>query len=265
MVESSISRNAQMLGDSALEFSVEAELYELTYYATEPTDTDLVDFLVQLIEDNAPGRRVLDCACGTGEPGLHLADRFSVSLSDASEAGLRIARQKANQAGLDVPEFRVAEWADLSSTFPTRFDAVLCTGNALAQCTTREARRDALAGMAAVLRKKGMLYIDFRADRAAGGSLAPELVEVIGPLDWKGEQLVALVYERFSGCLLERIKDYYRAHPGAASHLTSVISRYLPFTSTDIAEDIASVGLTRITFHDRPGRWPLVAVTAIRS
>lgn len=264
-MEPSSSRNAQVRGNSASDSGLDAELYELTYYATEPTDTELVNFLAQLIEDKAPGRRVLDSACGTGEPGLHLADRFSVSLSDASEPGLRLARHKADQAGLHVSDFRIAEWADLGSVFSARFDAVLCTGNALAQCTTREARRDALAGMAAVLRKEGMLYADFRTDRAAGVPPTSELVEVIGPLDWRGEQLVALIYERLSGHLLERIKDYYRAHPGAASHLTSVISRYLPFTSADIAEDMASVGLTRITFHDRPGRWPLVAVTAIRS
>lgn len=72
--------------------------------------------------------RLLDVGCGTGRHAIELAKRgFSVVGVDLSEAQLRRAREKANEAGVDV-EFRQADARELP--FENEFDAaiMICEG-----------------------------------------------------------------------------------------------------------------------------------------
>lgn len=73
-----------------------------------------------------PGQRVLDLACGTGEPALSLAElvgpRGSVLATDLAEPMLEFARKKAADRGLDNIEFRIAD-AEALDVPPASFDS----------------------------------------------------------------------------------------------------------------------------------------------
>ncbi len=75
------------------------------------------------------GARVLDCACGTGEPGLTAAKiagrNGRVVGTDLSEEMVKLAREKARKAGLDRYEARTADAGALPFEAGI-FDAVLC-------------------------------------------------------------------------------------------------------------------------------------------
>ncbi|MDH5527677.1 MAG: class I SAM-dependent methyltransferase [Nitrospirota bacterium] len=84
-----------------------------------------------LIESVAvrPGDRLLDVACGTGEPGLTVARRLGsqvqVTLTDAAEGMIGAARKKAQREGLDNVQFSAMPAHELN--FPDcTFDRVLC-------------------------------------------------------------------------------------------------------------------------------------------
>src|SRR3954453_24142181 len=92
------------------------------------------------------GRRVLDCAGGTGQLAVGLALRgFDVTACDASPAMVDRARAlaRAHRVALDTA---VRRWEDLDAE-PV-FHAVFCVGNSL---THARDRRAALAGMARVV------------------------------------------------------------------------------------------------------------------
>jgi SAM-dependent methyltransferase len=111
----------------------------------------------------APGARVLDCSAGIGLLAIGLAQRgLDVVATDASEAMIERARELTEQYGVEV-EARVCPWEELGAQgWDERFDVVFCTGNALSHANGREARRAALAQMAGVLRRGGLLVIDAR-------------------------------------------------------------------------------------------------------
>jgi ubiquinone/menaquinone biosynthesis C-methylase UbiE len=77
----------------------------------------------------APGKRVLDIASGTGEPGLPAAEAVGpnghVLLTDQSEEMLGVARAKAEERGLSNVEFRVVDGESLDVE-PGSFDAATC-------------------------------------------------------------------------------------------------------------------------------------------
>lgn len=86
------------------------------------------DALLKALEIH-PGNTVLDVACGTGEPALTLARRMgrrvTITCTDASEAMVDAARNKAKREGIHGVEFccmpaEKLEFADQS------FDRVMC-------------------------------------------------------------------------------------------------------------------------------------------
>lgn len=76
-----------------------------------------------------PGHRVLDIACGTGEPALPAADVVGtngyVLGTDISAEMLAVARDKAQDQGLTNVEFRQVDAEELEAE-PDSFDAVTC-------------------------------------------------------------------------------------------------------------------------------------------
>src|SRR3990172_4931501 len=65
----------------------------------------------------APGHRVLDIACGTGEPAFPAADIVGpagyVLATDQAPEMLAVAREKAAERGLTNIEFRLADGEEL--------------------------------------------------------------------------------------------------------------------------------------------------------
>jgi ubiquinone/menaquinone biosynthesis C-methylase UbiE len=81
------------------------------------------------VADLRSGQRVLDLACGSGQPALTAARLVkpggSVVATDLSEEMVRVARRKANMADMDNIEFRVMDAENIE--FPDEtFDAVTC-------------------------------------------------------------------------------------------------------------------------------------------
>jgi ubiquinone/menaquinone biosynthesis C-methylase UbiE len=81
------------------------------------------------VADLRGGQRVLDLACGSGQPALTAARLVrpggSVVATDLSEEMLRVARRKANMADLDNIEFKQMDAENIEFEDET-FDGVLC-------------------------------------------------------------------------------------------------------------------------------------------
>lgn len=116
---------------------------------------------LQRLLSDAGARRVLDAACGSGGHTLALVDwGFDVVGADASPMMIRLAKQKAQAAGANVP-FVQSDLASLQANLAdhTPFDAVLCLGNSLPHLLSMEELLDALTGMWNVLRPGGLLVL----------------------------------------------------------------------------------------------------------
>lgn len=75
---------------------------------------------------------VLDAAGGTGYPIIELKEMgWDVSYADASTIMLDAFKQKIETKGLSIPIYH-SRWEALSKSIPHTYDAVLCSGNSLA-------------------------------------------------------------------------------------------------------------------------------------
>lgn len=104
-------------------------------------------------------RSVLDCACGTGDHAIALAQRgYRVTGSDISAQMIARAKANAERVGVAVP-FVVARFQDLYSTLNVQFDAVLCLGNSLPHVLTDADALKSLLNMRVCLRSEGVLIL----------------------------------------------------------------------------------------------------------
>src|SRR5215217_8548583 len=99
-----------------------------------------------VLDQLAPGARVLDCAAGTGTLAVGLALRgLDVTATDASAAMVERARALAERRGVALRTLECA-WDELGrQELGGAFDAVLCVGNSLAHAAGTAGRRAALA------------------------------------------------------------------------------------------------------------------------
>lgn len=108
---------------------------------------------------------VLDAGCGTGEHALHLASLGLVALGvDVAETALAIAREKADDRGLEV-EFALADALHLAS-LGRAFNTVLDCG-LFHTFDARERSRYA-ASLASVTDHEGTLYVLCFSDEEPG-------------------------------------------------------------------------------------------------
>ena len=115
-----------------------------------------------IVGDLPAGARVLDCACGTGQLAVGLANRgYDVVASDASAGMVERTRTLADAHGVDLRAI-VCRWEDLRTAAGGPFDAVLCVGNSLTHAKGPAGRRTALAAMADVLVPGGLLAVTSR-------------------------------------------------------------------------------------------------------
>ena len=185
------------------------------------------------------GARVLDCAAGVGSLAVGLALRgFAAAATDISPAMIERTRTLAAEHGVQV-DARVCAWEDL--TGEPRFDAVFCVGNSLAHASERVT---ALSAMAAVLKPRGQLVITSRnweRERHAGSRL-----EVDDHLVTRHDRR-ALVSRAW--IIPDDWHDPHTVDVGVSfvdtDPVQTVAERLTvwPFTPSDLATDLAAVGL----------------------
>lgn len=110
-----------------------------------------------------PGARVLDAACGIGVDAIWLCRHgHSVTAVDASASMIDVARRRIAAAGLsDDIDLVHCGWDELEPRFePRGFDAVLCTGSAIAHAPDAETMVAAFRVLRSMLRPGGTLVVD---------------------------------------------------------------------------------------------------------
>ncbi|MEG1525398.1 MAG: methyltransferase domain-containing protein [Clostridia bacterium] len=134
------------------------------FYDTLMDDVDYdawCAYLVRLLQgcaDNANIQSVVDCACGTGNISVRLAERgYHVTGSDISEDMLRNAQEKAMSRGLRIPFVR----QDMRRlTVHRKQDAVLACCDGVNYLNSMEQVADFFSAACQVLRPGGLLLFD---------------------------------------------------------------------------------------------------------
>jgi SAM-dependent methyltransferase len=112
--------------------------------------------IVRVASEGGFAGAVLDAGCGTGENALHVASLgLSVVGVDVAETALAIAREKADERGLDVV-FAAVDALQLE-LLAQRFDTVLDCG--LFHTFDGEERSGYVASLASVTKRDGTLYV----------------------------------------------------------------------------------------------------------
>ncbi|MBV9020602.1 MAG: aminotransferase class I/II-fold pyridoxal phosphate-dependent enzyme [Ktedonobacteraceae bacterium] len=94
-------------------------------YTSERTARELA-YLQEILEERAPGRRVVDLGCGIGRHAIGLAqDGFEVTGLDASEWAIDEAKRRAVRAGVDV-RWGVVDLLAAEEWPLVRVDAAIC-------------------------------------------------------------------------------------------------------------------------------------------
>ena len=132
---------------------------------------EYVEGLAEFLKQNKV-QKVLDCACGTGFPAVHLipGQDFSLVLSDGNREMADKAREKIGKHRLEAPVFNL-KWQELDKKFKEEFDCVICRGNSLVYVDSwgkntinpEKAKREleiSLKNFYNVLREGGFCYID---------------------------------------------------------------------------------------------------------
>jgi ubiquinone/menaquinone biosynthesis C-methylase UbiE len=112
--------------------------------------------IVRVAADGGFAGAVLDAGCGTGDNALHVASLgLSVVGVDVAETALAIAREKADERGLEV-EFAAVDALELER-LGRRFDTVLDCG--LFHTFDADERPGYVANLASVTEPDGTLYV----------------------------------------------------------------------------------------------------------
>jgi len=115
-------------------------------------------FLNRVFSERGVGK-VLDCACGTGQHLLMLAQSgYEVWGSDNSKSMLEVARKNLLAGNYDIPLYQ-CDFRYLERVFDIKFDAIVCLTNSLPHLHTDEDLLTALRSMRNRLNEKGLLVL----------------------------------------------------------------------------------------------------------
>jgi len=104
-------------------------------------------------------QKVLDCACGTGQHLLMLAQSgYKVWGSDYSPSMLEVARKNLQKRNISIP-LHQCDFRFLEREFDITFDAIICLTNSLPHLHTDEDLLLALRSMRNRLNKSGLLVL----------------------------------------------------------------------------------------------------------
>jgi SAM-dependent methyltransferase len=202
-----------------------------------------------VLEGLPPGARVLDCAAGTGQLAVGLAQRrYAVTATDASGPMIERTRELAAAHGVSL-QAEVCAWEELASRgWDGRFDAVFCVGNSLTHAAGEAGRRTALAGMAAVLAPEGRLLVTSRnweRLRAArpGLEVGDRLVQRHG-----GRGLVVRAWTISDGWEEPHAMEVAVAivDPGGTVRTRGERMPFWPFRHEELEADLRAAGLTLV-------------------
>lgn len=137
-------------------FFEETWLDEVALHVPAERTERQVAFVLERLQD-APGRRLLDLACGHGRISLPLARAgWRVTGLDLSRRSLQLAREAAERDGLDV------EWVhgDMREPPPGPFDAAVSIWTAFGYFEEEADNQRVLDAVAEVLAPGGLLLVD---------------------------------------------------------------------------------------------------------
>ena len=135
-----------------------AERYDLFHGKFGEYHADMVDFFRALL-GRYHVRRVLDCACGTGQH-LPLFQGLGCEVAGSDLSASMLAQARRNLAGLDlnIPLHQV-DYRELPRHFATPFGAVVCLSSSIWHMPDEAAVLRAFESMRAVLRRGGILVL----------------------------------------------------------------------------------------------------------
>jgi ubiquinone/menaquinone biosynthesis C-methylase UbiE len=165
-----------------------------------PLIAAVADALLASLSNLSPGSRVLDIACGTGEPGLTLArTRPDILITgiDAAENMIQIAREKSAREGLTNADFCVMQSEHL--TFQDEsFDAIVSRfGLGMFGDTTASAKE-----MARVLKRQGCFSVAVWHDMSLN-VLVQTIVEALRTV--LPEEFPANAFDKFPGAMAAEV------------------------------------------------------------
>jgi SAM-dependent methyltransferase len=155
------SREGAMNDDS---YGALPDVYEWLIPDAKLTPQGAVAAVEDLVHALSANTRVLDCACGTGQLAVGLADLgMNVVAADASPGMIRRTQELAAEHGVSMQTLH-ARWDELPDHLDaSSFDLIFCVGNSLGHAEGASGRSAALAAMARLLKPGGRLVLTSRA------------------------------------------------------------------------------------------------------
>lgn len=184
---------------------------------------------------------VLDCACGTGQHLLMLAQSgYNVWGSDYSKSMLDVARKNLQMRNYDIPlcqcDFRYLEQA-----FDITFDAVVCLTTSLPHLHTDEDLLTALRSMNSRLNKNGLLVLTQGTTHYT--LTLPSIEVVVNRPDFSR----VFVKEHNNQFLTVHVLDLFHSNERLESNQYDIVYRIL--LDEDYRKLLYQAGFTNIQFY----------------
>ena len=116
------------------------------------------DFILREVPSLSKGGKIIDIGCGTGSLAIDLASRgYDVTAVDFDSEMIGASEKKSSEAN---PSFHRMDMRTVKDHFPpASFDAVLCTGNTLANLRDSADVLDTMNGFSEILKENGTIII----------------------------------------------------------------------------------------------------------